>query len=195
MDSLLFMNDKARKMSEIKCKACGEDWERHTPIMSWCPNGKTKWEPNTPASDQPEYRTLGPDEVIQAGDEIFGDRSPSAWHTVNETKYTKVQNWPRFKFRRPIAAEKREEVFDPVCLIHGKKKSEHRCLYCCLCFKSLTLEECSFSPCGCRTDVCIPCAESEQKQIAVVISTLQQLAQEKQARKLLEDKLNVTSFT
>lgn len=32
---------------------------------------------------------------------------------------------------------------DPVCLIHGKKMSKHVCLYCCLCFKPLAVEECN----------------------------------------------------
>lgn len=34
---------------------------------------------------------------------------------------------------------------DPYCLHHGKRRSEHeggRCLYCCICFKTLTPEEC-----------------------------------------------------
>jgi len=52
--------------------------------------------------------------------------------------------------------------FDPVCLIHGRKLSEHDCLYCCLCFKPLTVEECHLLPDGKREDVCNECAEKEQ---------------------------------
>lgn len=53
-------------------------------------------------------------------------------------------------------------VIDPVCLIHGKRRSEHECLYCCLCFRSLTREECSYLPNGSQVDICVPCAEDEQ---------------------------------
>lgn len=55
---------------------------------------------------------------------------------------------------------------DPVCLIHGKKWSEHPlgfCLYCCLCFKSLTPEECNVLENGKKEDVCKSCAEKEKK--------------------------------
>jgi hypothetical protein len=54
---------------------------------------------------------------------------------------------------------------DPVCLIHGKRWSEHehgRCLYCCLCFKPLTLDECHVDEDGQREDVCNECAEAER---------------------------------
>lgn len=50
---------------------------------------------------------------------------------------------------------------DPVCLVHGKKLSEHYCLYCCLCFKSLTPEECNVREDGKKEDVCKPCAAKE----------------------------------
>lgn len=50
---------------------------------------------------------------------------------------------------------------DPVCLFHGKRLSEHHCLYCCLCFKTLTVEECHQRPDGTREDVCNECAEFE----------------------------------
>lgn len=55
-----------------------------------------------------------------------------------------------------------KEKIDPVCLIHGKKMSEHVCLYCCLCFRSLTLEECNVRDDGKREDVCKECARKEQ---------------------------------
>ena len=48
-----------------------------------------------------------------------------------------------------------------VCLIHGLKFSEHICLYCCLCFKSLTPEECSTNKDGTKEDVCKKCNEEE----------------------------------
>ena len=55
------------------------------------------------------------------------------------------------------------DKIDPVCLIHGKKMSEHVCLYCCLCFKTLTPDECNVTADGKKEDVCKPCAEKERK--------------------------------
>lgn len=59
------------------------------------------------------------------------------------------------------------EPFDYTCLIHGKKMSEHNppgnCLYCCLCFKPLTIEACNTLPNGQKEDVCIDCAKNESK--------------------------------
>ena len=55
--------------------------------------------------------------------------------------------------------------FDPTCLAHGKKLSEHTCLYCCLCFRDLTPEECHVLPNGKKEDVCIPCAAREQAHL------------------------------
>lgn len=52
---------------------------------------------------------------------------------------------------------------DPVCLFHGKKASEHICLYCCLCFDTLTLEQCFINEQNRREDVCKKCAEQERK--------------------------------
>lgn len=56
------------------------------------------------------------------------------------------------------------EPIDPVCLIHGKKRSEHQCLYCCLCYVSLTLEQCNINEQGQRENVCVPCATQEKQQ-------------------------------
>ena len=56
-------------------------------------------------------------------------------------------------------------AIDPVCIIHGKRMSEHHCLYCCLCFKSLTPEECNVLEDGTKEDVCKPCAAKEQAAI------------------------------
>lgn len=53
-------------------------------------------------------------------------------------------------------------TLDPVCLFHGKRHSEHHCLYCCLCFKTLTPEECSVDEDGVKWDVCVECAEYEK---------------------------------
>lgn len=50
---------------------------------------------------------------------------------------------------------------DPICLVHGKKMSEHDCLYCCLCFRDLKPEECHEREDGTKEDVCIPCADAE----------------------------------
>ena len=54
------------------------------------------------------------------------------------------------------------QPLDPVCAIHGKRMSEHRCLYCCLCFKSLTPEECSLDEDGQKQDVCKDCDQHEK---------------------------------
>jgi hypothetical protein len=56
---------------------------------------------------------------------------------------------------------------DPVCLHHGLRWSQHeggRCLFCCLCFRTLTAEECHQLPDGTREDVCDECAEYERLQ-------------------------------
>jgi hypothetical protein len=48
-------------------------------------------------------------------------------------------------------------AIDPVCAIHGKRWSEHeggRCLYCCICFKELTPDECVVDISGQKWDVC-----------------------------------------
>jgi hypothetical protein len=55
-------------------------------------------------------------------------------------------------------------MIDTVCAFHGRRWSEHeggRCLYCCLCFKTLTVDECHVLPDGLREDVCNECAEME----------------------------------
>lgn len=56
-------------------------------------------------------------------------------------------------------------MIDPVCLVHGLRRSEHVCLYCQLCYKSLTVEECSYLPDGTQHDVCVPCATHEQEML------------------------------
>lgn len=58
-----------------------------------------------------------------------------------------------------------EIKIDPVCLIHGKKMSEHECLYCCLCFKPLTVEQCHVREDGIRIDVCNECVEKEDELV------------------------------
>ena len=42
---------------------------------------------------------------------------------------------------------------------------DHKCLYCCLCFKDLTPEECHIREDGEKEDVCEECAELERKMI------------------------------
>lgn len=57
---------------------------------------------------------------------------------------------------------------DPTCAIHGIKWSEHkegRCLYCCLCFKTLTYETCHILPSGEREDTCNECAAEEEAEM------------------------------
>ena len=53
--------------------------------------------------------------------------------------------------------------FDPVCAFHGKRKSERDCLYCCLCFETITPEQCATEPDGTRVDVCTSCYDQEQQ--------------------------------
>lgn len=55
-------------------------------------------------------------------------------------------------------------TIDPVCAFHGKRWSEHeggRCLYCCICFKTLTPAECAIDELGQAWDVCHDCASYE----------------------------------
>lgn len=52
---------------------------------------------------------------------------------------------------------------DPFCLFHGKRRSEHLCLYCCLCFENLTEEQCNRTEDGKLENVCVPCAQNESK--------------------------------
>ena len=54
-------------------------------------------------------------------------------------------------------------MVDPTCAFHGLKWSEHECLYCCLCFKTLTVEECHMLPSGGREDMCNECAAQESE--------------------------------
>lgn len=59
--------------------------------------------------------------------------------------------------------EQPDEPIDPVCLIHGKRMSEHDCLYCCLCFEPLTPEQCHVLSDGTKEDVCKECAKLENQ--------------------------------
>jgi hypothetical protein len=48
-------------------------------------------------------------------------------------------------------------MIDPVCAFHGKRWSEHeggRCLFCCICFKTLMPQECAEDSEGRTWDVC-----------------------------------------
>ncbi len=55
-------------------------------------------------------------------------------------------------------------MIDPFCLIHGKKQSEHDCLYCCMCFEELKPEDCFVNKAGIKEDVCESCGEREVEQ-------------------------------
>lgn len=57
-------------------------------------------------------------------------------------------------------ADSYEQKPDPVCAIHGKRLSEHKCLYCCLCFASLTPDQCITRSNGTR--VCAVCDAMER---------------------------------
>lgn len=57
-----------------------------------------------------------------------------------------------------------DKSIDPFCALHGKRQSDHeggRCLYCCLCFKPLTPDECAADSDGQKWDVCVPCHKAE----------------------------------
>ncbi len=46
---------------------------------------------------------------------------------------------------------------DPYCAFHGIRQSEHelgRCLYCCICFKILSADECAVDSEGQKWDAC-----------------------------------------
>ena len=60
---------------------------------------------------------------------------------------------------------------DPVCLLHGKRRSENpphwagRCLFCCICFKELkSTSDCMSTLDGGYEDVCLECGHEEQIQ-------------------------------
>ncbi len=53
---------------------------------------------------------------------------------------------------------------DPICAIHGKRWSQHlhgRCLYCCICFKPLTIDLCAKDKDDNPYDVCIGICAAE----------------------------------
>jgi hypothetical protein len=54
-----------------------------------------------------------------------------------------------------------ENIIDPVCIFHGRRYSEHKCLVCCLCFCDLTPAKCNKLPNGILEDVCQECAIKE----------------------------------
>lgn len=70
----------------------------------------------------------------------------------------------KFKVKRGRRATKNSMsiALDPTCLIHGLKMSKHQCLFCCLCFKTLTVDECHVLPDGTKEDVCNDCAQAEE---------------------------------
>lgn len=50
----------------------------------------------------------------------------------------------------------------PSCLIHGLPYATHDCLFCCLCYRPLTPEECHVREDGVKEDVCEKCAIEER---------------------------------
>lgn len=52
-------------------------------------------------------------------------------------------------------------TIDPVCAFHGKRRSQHECLYCCVCFAQLTRAECWLDEDGAAWDLCEPCGQQE----------------------------------
>jgi len=69
------------------------------------------------------------------------------------------------RFDLALETKMSEPTFDPTCLVHGKKLSEHACLFCCLCFSDLKPEECNVLPDGTKEDVCKECAAQESKEM------------------------------
>ncbi len=56
-------------------------------------------------------------------------------------------------------------MIDPTCAVHGKKMSEHECIYCSLCFKTMTKEERFVDSDGIPWDICIPCEQEEREML------------------------------
>jgi hypothetical protein len=56
---------------------------------------------------------------------------------------------------------------DPVCVFHGKKRSEHNCVVCCLCYRDLGLADCHVLLDGLKENVCHACADDEKTQSTV----------------------------
>ncbi len=56
-------------------------------------------------------------------------------------------------------------VIDPVCVFHGKKHSQHDCLYCGLCFEDLTPEECTPNDEGELENICAECRRMENAEM------------------------------
>ncbi|MCR4340280.1 MAG: hypothetical protein NUW01_10395 [Gemmatimonadaceae bacterium] len=57
-------------------------------------------------------------------------------------------------------------IGNPVCAFHGMTAEEHehgRCLYCCLCFETLTPDECWADESGDRWDMCRDCGERDSR--------------------------------
>lgn len=59
-------------------------------------------------------------------------------------------------------SESKPDKIDPVCIFHGKKRSEHFCLYCTICFETLEIDECWTDPEGVTWDLCHTCGENEK---------------------------------
>lgn len=54
------------------------------------------------------------------------------------------------------------DPIDPVCLIHLKRRSEHECLYCALCYSSMTPDECWVDENGIRWNVHDECQRANR---------------------------------
>lgn len=55
-------------------------------------------------------------------------------------------------------------MIDPVCIFHMLRRSQHECIYCCLCFETKTRDELSTDESGSLVDVCKKCAEQEKER-------------------------------
>jgi hypothetical protein len=56
------------------------------------------------------------------------------------------------------------DVITAFCLPHNLPSGQHECLFCCLCFDKLTIEQCSKDKYGNLQDVCLACQEEERIQ-------------------------------
>lgn len=59
-----------------------------------------------------------------------------------------------------------DKIIDPICTFHGKRMSEHDCLYCAICFKTITPEECAMENVR-KVDVCLSCYQLEQQRLVM----------------------------
>ena len=84
-------------------------------------------------------------------------KTPAAY--IGDTTW-QTPDWCPF-----LQSEKSQSAsLDPVCAFHGKRLSEHECLYCCICFETLTRDQCHRGEDGQPWDICEPCWLAERTE-------------------------------